>query len=147
LAALTIEKLNPGIHTCVELLNRANGRVLEMVGVEEILVGDEYMGNVIAHATRTAGLVRALDELLRANVGNQFYRIPVPESLADRRLDEALIRLKHDRNLLILGVEQGAVVPPEAGTATPEKPRLQLNPPPDLVLHATDHLLVIGNEA
>ncbi|MCP5524568.1 MAG: ion transporter [Verrucomicrobiales bacterium] len=142
LAALTIEKLNPGIHTCVELLNRANGKVLELVGVEEILVGDEYMGNVIAHATRTAGLVRALDELLRANVGNQFYRIALPPGLANQRLDEALIRLKHERNLLILGVEQAGKRGDDGGAE--EKPQLLLNPPPDLILRQPDHLLVIG---
>lgn len=138
LAALTIEKLNPGIHTCVELLNRANGKVLELVGVEEILVGDEYMGNVIAHATRTGGLVRALDELLRAGVGNQFYRIALPESLANLPVGEATNRLKREQNLLLLGVEQ-----PSSDPAT--KPKLILNPPANLTLSGHEHLLVIGS--
>lgn len=140
LAALTIEKLSPGIHTCVELLNRDNGKVLELAGVEEILVGDEYMGNLIAHSTRTSGLVRALDELLRSGVGSQFYRIPVPAELTGFRVGEAISRLKQERNLILMGIEQA----PAESTA---KPELTLNPSADLRITAKDHLLVIGKEA
>lgn len=139
LAALTIEKLHPGIHTCVELLNRENGKVLELSGVEEILVGDEYMGNLIANATRTGGLIPALDELLRAGYGNQFYRLPVPAELAGKPVAEAMAWLKRERDLLLLGV-----LPAEASSAADSRPAPLVNPPGDLRIEPEDHLLVVG---
>ncbi|MCP5516055.1 MAG: ion transporter [Verrucomicrobiales bacterium] len=140
LAALTIEKLHRGIHTCVELLNRDNGKVLELAGVEEILVGDEYMGNLIAHSTRTGGLVRMLDELLSVDRGSQFYRMAAPADFDNLTVGEAITRLKAQRNLLLVGVEPAA---PRPGRTE----RLYVNPPAELVLRGDDHLLVIGCEA
>ncbi len=64
LAALIIEKLNKNIFTYVELLNRNNESHLQMAGVEEIIVSDEYSGNIMAATARNDRIISVLNELL-----------------------------------------------------------------------------------
>lgn len=107
LGALTIEKMNESIHSCAELLDRASEKVgvLEMARVEDVVVGDEYVGNLIAHSTRTPGLVQVLDELLTSNYGNEFYKVEVPDELVGGPFVEALVFYKRSHDALILAVE------------------------------------------
>lgn len=83
LAALTIEKINRGIFTCVELLSRENQSHLTLAGVEEIIVPDEYGGKILAAAARNRGIVCMLDELLTRERGNNFYKSALPPAETD----------------------------------------------------------------
>ncbi len=135
LAALTIEKLRPGIFTCAELLRRENIEHLSMAKVEEIVIGDEYMGHLIAHSSRTRGLIKIVDELLTASRGNQFYKIGLPAHLAGKTFFEALIDIKRTHNSIPVAVET------ELDGGTHE---LITNPPNDRVLVASDSLVLIA---
>jgi voltage-gated potassium channel len=136
LAALTIEKLNPGIFTSAELLHRDNDAHLRMAGVENIVIGDEYMGNIIAHSSRAYGLVHVLDELLTSTHGNEFYRVPVPAELVGQTALAALQRLKESRNAILVAVERV-----EEG-----RRRTVTNPAAEFLLAAEDRLVVIAAE-
>ncbi len=137
LAALTIEKLRPGIFTCAELLRRENIEHLSMAKVEEIVIGDEYMGHLIAHSSRTRGVIKIVDELLTASRGNQFYKILTPPHLVGKTFFEALLDIKKHRNSILMAVEAGR------DGATPE---LMTNPANDYVLNPTDSLVLIATE-
>lgn len=135
LAALTIEKLRPGIFTCAELLRRENIEHLSMAKVEEIVIGDEYMGHLIAHSSRTRGVIKIVDELLTASRGNQFYKLAVPPELAGRTFFEALVELKKTRNSILMAVESSG----DDGAKV-----LKTNPGSDLVLQDGDALVLIA---
>lgn len=138
LAALTIEKLKPGIFTCAELLRRENQEHLRMAGVEDVVIGDEYTGNLIAHSSRTWGLVTIIDELLTAQWGCQFVKIPAPEQIAGLTYIEAVRWLKKNRNQLIVSVETFD----DGGMK-----HIRTNPSSETIINSDDNLIVIsGNE-
>ncbi|OGV72821.1 MAG: hypothetical protein A3K19_28510 [Lentisphaerae bacterium RIFOXYB12_FULL_65_16] len=146
LTALTIEKMNPALQTCAELLARDEEKVqlLQLSNVEDIVVADEYVGNLIAQATRANGLVHVLDELLTSNTDNEFRKIAVPDDLAGVPFAEALVRHKQRRDEIILAIES---------TTAPGLPDLDsarryylVNPPATWPLRAEDRLFVITRD-
>ncbi|MBN2498557.1 MAG: ion transporter [Deltaproteobacteria bacterium] len=134
LAALTIEKLNRDIFTCVELLNRDNRQHLAMAGVEEIVVPDEYAGRIIAASSRTRGLVNMFDELLTSRYGNQIFKAEVLPGWADQTVGWAYRTLKERYNAVLLAVE----------CCVPSDRKVQVNPPSDAVLRKGDRLIFIA---
>lgn len=134
LAALLIEKINPTIFTCVELLNRDNAAHIRYAGVEEILVTDEYAGTILANAQRTRGLIPVLNELFNPAVGNQFYKLEVPKSWEGRSVGELYHLLKSEFNAILISLETG-----ERQTGV-----VEVNPDSDRVLAAGDRMVVIA---
>ncbi len=134
LAALTIEKLNRKIFTCVELRNRDNMQHLAMAGVEEVVVASEYAGRIIAAASRTRGLVGMLDELLTARWGNQVYKADVPDGWIGRKVGWAHQELKEQHAALLMALERHDI----DGT------HMQVNPAAGDMLAAGDQLVVIA---
>jgi voltage-gated potassium channel len=134
LAALTIEKLNRKIFTCVELRNRDNMTHLAMAGVEEVVVASEYAGRIIAAASRTRGLVGMLDELLTSRWGNRMFKVDVPADWIGRTLGFAHVELKERHKALLMALERHDI----DGT------HMQLNPDSAGVLAAGDQLLFLA---
>lgn len=153
LAALTIEKMRHGIHSCVELLNRDREKVkiLRQAGVDDIIVGDEYIGNLIAHSLRSSGLAQSIDELLTSERGNEFFKIPVPADLAGKDFLDILLALKQQQNALVVAVETED--PPDGSAAIEEKdekPQASeknrcyvTNPPATMKIRPSDQLFII----
>ena len=106
LTALTLEKLNPKIYTCVELLNRDNQSHLTMAGVEEIVVPDEHAGSVMAAAVRNLGIVGLIDELLSPCLGNSIHKTSLPEAWIDKEVRWVHQILKEEHNAILLSVER-----------------------------------------
>jgi voltage-gated potassium channel len=139
LAAMLIEKLNKKIYTVVQLLNRDNEVSLRQVGVEEIVVSDEYVGNIMATVAKNRGIVNVLDELLTAKYGHQFYRGPVPESLHDKSVAEALVLLKVNYDATLIAVDLNA--------SDPIQGRVRVNPPRELILKREHHIIVAASRS
>ena len=76
LTALTVEKRNPHINTCVGLLHKEEHKenILKMAQVETVISCDTYLGKLIAHSTRSHGLAETLAQLLCSNDGNEFKK-------------------------------------------------------------------------
>ncbi|MCP4157185.1 MAG: potassium channel protein [bacterium] len=118
LAALIIEKLNKNIFTCVELLNRDNETHLHMAGVEEVIVSDEYSGNIMAAAAKNFGIISVLNELFTSKYGNQFFKLEVSTQWIGRYSMDLYLWLKETYNAVLLSVENssdsnGALVNPD----------------------------------
>lgn len=145
LTALTIEKMNNHIYTCAELLHRDKEKtdLLVKANVEDILVGDEYVGNLLAQATRTHGLVHVMDELLTSNFGNEFRKIPVPDKFVGKCFVDALISLKQDQGALILAVESHENSCKEARGPSNAERFYFTNPPAQFNLSRGDYLFII----
>jgi voltage-gated potassium channel len=136
LAALTIEKLNPAVYTCAQLLDRRNDVQLKVAGVDDVIVADEIASHLIASSIRTQGSVDILAELLTVQVGNQIYKLPVPPSWVDLPLCQALERMKQSRDALIIAIELGG----------PQRKTL-VNPPAHYRLSEDDFLVVIARSS
>ncbi|MGM0558421.1 MAG: NAD-binding protein [Myxococcota bacterium] len=137
LAAMLIEKLNSEIYTTVQLLNRDNEASLRRVGVEEIIVSEEYVGHVMATVTKNRGIVSMLDELLTAEYGHQFYRCPIPDDLVGLTVGEAVSVLKTKYDATLLAVDAGG----QPGTTDAVK----VNPPGDMMLEEGFYLFIAAS--
>ena len=138
LAAMLIEKINPAIYTIVQLLNRDNEASLRKIGVEEIIVSEEYVGHVMATVAKSRGIVSMLDELLSSAYGHQFFRCPVPDDMVGVQVGEAVSVLKRTYDATLLAVD--------TGSGAPDPCALLVNPPSDLVLRADDHVYIAATE-
>ncbi len=135
LAALTIEKLNPNIYTCAQLLDRKNDVQLRVAGVEDVIVATELASHLIATSIRNEGSVEVLTELLTVQVGNQFYKVQLPDPWQGWLYWKALEAMKQQYDALLVAVERPG-----------HKDNPMVNPPPDLVLETDDTLLVIARK-
>jgi voltage-gated potassium channel len=136
LAALTIEKLNPNIHTCAQLLDRKNNVQLRVAGVEDVIVADEMTSHLIATSVRSRGAADVLSELLTVQVGNQFYKFAVPPGWVGLSFWEASQYLKQQQDALLIAIER----------KTTEQRRTLVNPDQHEPLQAGDFLVAIANQ-
>jgi voltage-gated potassium channel len=134
LAAMLIEKINARIYTVVQLLNRDNETSLRQVGVEEIIVSDEYVGNIMATVAGNRGIVSVLDELLTAKYGHHFHRCIVPRRYVGRTVGDILVDLKRDYDATLIGVDIGN------GSSLADS--IKVNPPMSLMLETQHHIIV-----
>ena len=65
LSVLTVESLNPAVHSIVELASEENVPHCERAGADEIIVGAEFSSRVISTAALDHGISTVLRELLR----------------------------------------------------------------------------------
>ena len=137
LAAMLIEKLNRGIYTTVQLLNRDNETSLRQVGVEEIIVSDEYVGNIMATVAKNRGIVSMLDELLTSKYGQQFYKGHIPPDMIDKPVRDAIVILKDRYDATLIGVDLN-----EGATLIE---RMRVNPPGDLILRASHQIIIASS--
>jgi voltage-gated potassium channel len=133
LAALTIEKLNPAVYTCAQLLDRRNDVQLKVAGVDDVVVADEIASHLIASSIRTQGSVDILAELLTVQMGNQIYKLPVPSAWVDWPFWQAVDRMKQTQDALIIAVEVGGA-----------QRKTLVNPPAQYRLAVQDFLVVIA---
>ncbi|MBD1864419.1 MULTISPECIES: ion transporter [Trichocoleus] len=134
LAALTIEKLQPGIYTCAQLLDRKNSVQLRVAGVEDVIVADELASHLIATSARNKGSVDMMSELLTVQIGNQIYKISAPESWRGMTFWAASERLKDEFDAILVAVEQ----------KVEGRRKTLVNPPKTEALKLGDNLIVIA---
>lgn len=90
LAALTIEKMNPAVHTCAELSNPQSESHLRMGGVNEVIVTRSISGHLLAQAALYSSNVHILQELLKPTQGHTFMPVPDSAEYVGRSFAEAL---------------------------------------------------------
>lgn len=137
LAAVMIERLNPEIHTTVQLLNRDNQQSLDAVDIEEVVVTDEFVGTVMATLTRARRVGRMLEELLTVKEGSQFYRRPVPDHLVGSTVLEAMEWLKREHDATLIGID---TCDPTLGEP------VVVNPSRDFELESQHELFIAADE-
>ncbi|MBE9126375.1 MULTISPECIES: ion transporter [unclassified Coleofasciculus] len=134
LAALTIEKLRPGIYTCAQLLDGKNNAQLRVAGVEDVIVADELASHLIATSVRNWGSVDILSELLTVQRGNQIYKISVPQQWVGISFWESGQWLKEEFDSIAIAVERQI----DGSRET------LINPPKKELLMSGDRLVVIA---
>lgn len=130
LAALAVECKRPEVYTIAELAKEENLRHCQRARVDEIIVGDEVSSRLIATAAVDHGLSKVITELLSLSQGSTLERRSLPDGLAGRGFCEVLSEMKQTNNVLVLAVQRGVEV--------------MTNPRADLVVEASDQLIVVG---
>jgi voltage-gated potassium channel len=132
LAALTVERMVPGVETVAMLHSRQNVELLKMAGVEEIIVGDLYSGMIVGSVQRNPGLVRVLDEILTNRHGNAFCTVRVPDRFAGQQVRALHTHLVEDHRALLVSVEVGG--------------EMKVNPSPDLLLEGGERMVLLAEQ-
>jgi voltage-gated potassium channel len=104
LAALTVEKLNPAVYTCAELLNRSYASHLKMGRVNDFVVSGEYGAYILAQAAMNRGLMGVFSELLTYQHGNEFYRCALPPEWFGKSFNDLFVQLKQTQNAILVAV-------------------------------------------
>jgi voltage-gated potassium channel len=140
LAALTVERLAPGIFTVAELTSRENAGLLKMAGVEEIIVPDEYTATILGSASRNRGMVSILEEILSARVGNSLYKFRAPKSMHGVGVGKLSQTLRRQHNAIFLGLER-------PDFHDPNQIETLVNPAAEEKVRPGDHIVVIAERA
>lgn len=106
LAALTIEKLSPGVHTCAELSNPQSESHLRMGGVNEVIVTRDIAGHLLAQAAMYSASVHLLQELLHPTSGNTLRPFEVSSDLVGLNFSKALTKVHKSTGAIPVAVER-----------------------------------------
>ena len=105
LAALTVEKLNPRIYTCAELLEQSYASHLEMGHVNDYVISGEHSAYALAQAAVNQGMMGVIGELLTRGQGNEFHRVAVPDAWVGKEFTDVLHTAKTSHGAILIGVK------------------------------------------
>ncbi|MBN9417592.1 MAG: ion transporter [Candidatus Eremiobacteraeota bacterium] len=105
LAALTIDKLNPKVHTCAELSNSGNEHHLSMAHVREVVVTQDLSGHLLAQAALNSSNARLFHQLLKAD---NIQALAVEDGLVGKSFSECVCELATGRGLILLAIQDAA---------------------------------------
>ncbi|MGE0084251.1 MAG: TrkA family potassium uptake protein [Desulfococcaceae bacterium] len=134
LAALTIESMNTGVYTCVELMDEKNVEYCKRAKADEIIVSGELSTNMLVQAALDHGITRMISELVSKRCGEDIYKVELPAELKEKTFFEAMCRLKENQGILCMGVEDSS------------GRKFIANPDKDYVLKSGDQLIVIASQ-
>lgn len=130
LAALTIEKLNPKIHTSAEIYNEEYATHLKMGGVEDVVIQGEFSGKLLARISMHEGLLAFFKDLLSRESGNTLTFIDPPQDIIGLTTEEATGILVKELGFTLVGIK-------------PKKEPVIVNPRGHII-NSTDEILVIN---
>ncbi len=133
LSTLTVEGMNRGAYTIVELVDERNVRHCQRARADEIIVTNEFSSHLISRTALNHGISKVVSELLSAGTGNDFYRIPVPEHLQEKTFIEVFTAMKQEYNSIVLAIYKE------------QSERVISNPATDYKLVDEDHLILIAH--
>ena len=107
LAALTVERMVPGIYTVAELHSDQNEEMLRLAGVEQIVIGDWYAGVILGAVAQNEGLVSVLNEILTSD-GNRFQTIDVPATAVGKTVAELHQDLFVRRRAILISLQRNS---------------------------------------
>ncbi|MCE1246344.1 MAG: NAD-binding protein [Firmicutes bacterium] len=106
LTALTIEKLNPGIYSCAELLKPENEQHLRMSGIENVILPGNVAAFLISQASMKSSIMPFFNEILDPGKGNDIVRIPADSTVIGQKFNDILAQWKKEKNMIIAGVSK-----------------------------------------
>lgn len=130
LAALTIEKLNPKIHTSAEIYNEEYASHLKMGGVEDVVIQGEVSGKLLARISMHEGLLTFFKDLLSRESGNSLDFILATQEYAGKNYSEVAALMHEKKGYTLVGIK-------------PYEKDVVINPK-NAIIAANDELLVIA---
>ncbi len=105
LAALTIEKLNPKIHTSAEIYNEEYASHLKMGGVEDVVIQGEISGKLLARVAMHEGLLAFFKDILSRESGNTLTFIDPPAEVVGMASEQAIGHLNKEFGFTMVGIK------------------------------------------
>ena len=106
LTALAIERIYPGVHTCVELLDTINKDHFERTNVDEIIAASDIVERMLAQAALFPGSTSFYAELLTYQEdGNEIYIVDLPVFLHGESFAQAYALLI-ERQIIPIGIRR-----------------------------------------
>ena len=104
LAALTLEKLNPEIFTCAEILDEANQTHLRMAGVEEIISRTNITAGLFASTLVNKGVSSVISDILTHKEGTYLRKYSVPKDYIGKDFIEVFTHFKKELDAIPLSL-------------------------------------------
>ena len=105
LAALTIEKMHPGIHTSAEIYNEEYSSHLKMGGVEDVVIQGEFSSKLLAQIAAHEGILAFFKDLLSRDSGNCLDFIDVDEQIVDESYNNVVTYLHTNDGSTLVGIK------------------------------------------
>jgi voltage-gated potassium channel len=135
LAALTLEKLNPAIFTCAELLDEVNATHLKIAGVEEIISRTNLTAGLFATTLVNRGITSVISDILTHKQGAYLRKFKLPEEFIGDEFITVFEYFKRVFDATILAVDC---------EITPGKITRNLNPSHGRAMEEKDVLIVVA---
>ncbi|MBT3785968.1 hypothetical protein HOF92_13420 [bacterium] len=130
LAALTIEKIHSGIHTCAEIYHREYLDHLKMGGVDDIVIQGEVSGKLLARIGISRGILPFFEDILSNESGNTMTFLPPPADVCGKTFRQALEYFSNEDQNIPVGIRK-------------KDGELIINPG-QITIEAADELLIIS---
>jgi voltage-gated potassium channel len=134
LAALTLEKLNPSIFTCAELLNEGNATHLRIAGVEEVISRNTLTAGLFASSVINEGITPVVTDLMTHHEGNYLRKLSATEQFIGKPFMKVVEYYKQEYDALAIGVEN------KNAQGVYEQ---HVNPPKDRIIEKGDRLTLV----
>jgi len=123
LTILTIESMNKEVYTVAEIMDKSHVQHLKHANVDEIIISGDYASKMLANATLSHGLSAVITDLLSADEGSEFYRVPLPARFAGKEFDETIPFFRSNVRAIPIGVmrQEKPFLNPEVGFKLQEK--------------------------
>lgn len=134
LTTLTVETINPGVYSIVEIVNEGNRRHCKRANANEIIVGSELSSNLLASAAIDHGMSGIVSEIINTRYGNDLYSVAAGESLLGKDFLEVMTTMKTRFAATVLGIQKG-----HGG-------EVRTNPDHDYCIVAGDYLVLLARQ-
>jgi voltage-gated potassium channel len=101
------------------------------------VVGAELTSHLIATSARNRGLTDILTELLTVQVGNQFYKVPLPADWQQLTFAQTSLHVKEHYDGILVALER------KEGS----KLKSMINPPATTLTQGGDQMVLIARHA
>ena len=158
--------MNPNIRVIAHVKERENAAHLKRAKADEVIVSDEYTGELLANHVAHPGAPQALAELMSPETAHELEAIEIPQNFIGGTVGPYAQWLRENGNLLLLGFavrEEGfgltqamrggsdyitefiqqQVQAAGISMSTDERIVVRLNPPSDYVIGAKHAALVM----
>jgi voltage-gated potassium channel len=103
LASLIIKEINPQIRVYVHVLHREDAAHVKRAKADEVIVSDEFTGEMLANHVAHPGAPQALTELMSFDAGHSLKAVDLPEHLVGSTVGAVAQFLRDNGNQLLIG--------------------------------------------
>lgn len=137
LAALTLEKINPKIFTCAELIDDVNATHLRIAGVEEIVSRANISAGMVASAVINRGISTVVSNLLSQKDGSYLRKIDIPKEFIGAKFIDMFDHFKRNYDATILALDYA-----DEGNNYIEH---HINPANNYIVKPTDKIILVAS--
>jgi len=104
LAALAIKNINPDVRLIAELVEKENEVHLKRAGVDEVIIGMEISGYLLADTIISPGIPMVIKDLLDFEKGNELVKVDIPVSFVGRTFLELSEYFRKSEKAILIGI-------------------------------------------